>query len=67
MREFLTASEIAAEVSGTHDVHVDCALAVVEFIAKWLGIDPDELIRMTPPTCMNTRRHQNDGDPTATA
>ena len=60
-REFLTADEIAAEVSATHDVDVDCALATLKQLSDWLGTDADKLIRMTPAPCLNVRRYATGG------
>jgi hypothetical protein len=41
---FMTADELAAEISGVHDVHVDCAHAAIEQIAKWQGVPADRLV-----------------------
>jgi hypothetical protein len=46
--DFMTADEVAAEISATHDVHVDCAYAAVKQIADWRGVDADHLVPMHP-------------------
>lgn len=48
-REYMTASEIAAQISAEHDVHVDCVHAVLNQLADWWDTDVDHLVRFDEP------------------
>lgn len=44
MSQFMTADEMAAEISAEHDIHIDCALAALGQVAAWLGTPVDQMV-----------------------